>query len=75
MKTPKKIRDRYVHPGHTDPERIITPEKSVGKKLPTYRPDTDPKSTAFMLGLIFFLEPEKKPEQEPFPGGEIFVCD
>lgn len=75
METPKKIRHRYVRQGRTGTEKVIAPRETVGKGLPEHIPDTDPKSTGFMLGLIFFLEPEKGPEQEPFPGGEIFVCD
>jgi hypothetical protein len=72
---PKEIRHRYVQRGQTEPERTIAPEKSVGKRLPAHIPDIDPKSMTFMLGLIFFLEPEKEPEREPFPEGERFVCD
>lgn len=75
MKPPKKIRDRYVRPGQADPERVVALEKSVGEGLPVHEPNTDPKSTVFMLGLIFFLEPEHRPEQKPFPEGGILICD
>jgi len=75
MKTRKKIRDRYVRHKQTDQGRIITSKKAIGKGLRTHISNTDPMSTEFMLGLIFFLEPEQESEQEPFPGGEILTCN
>jgi len=77
MRKPKAIRDRYVREGQVRAKRILAQEEIVGKSLRTQTPNTDPKSLVFMLGLIFYLDLDSKPEreQELFPGGEVLVCD
>ncbi|MBP9751911.1 MAG: hypothetical protein KBD19_03560 [Candidatus Moranbacteria bacterium] len=71
----KTIRHRHVRSGRDPDTEIRTAETPTGKTFPGHVPDINPKSMTFMLGLIFFLEPEKGPERELFPEGERFVCD
>lgn len=80
MKTRKKIRDRYVHPGQKRNESGMEPPQTI--VFPPPKRDADPKSLLFMIGFILSLEsPEseyerkREPEQELFPGGEILICD
>jgi hypothetical protein len=75
MRKSKVIRDRYVRNEVTRKLKVLSLESVMGFGFQTYRPNTDPKSSVFMLGLILHLDPGPEREPELFPGGEVLICD
>lgn len=70
MVSKPKIHDRRVRPG----QRQLTKE-GVVEIEPTTKPNLNPDSDHFLLGLMLALNPPEASDRETFPEGEFLFCD